>query len=84
MYLVCQTIRLSDYWTVWLSGCQIIDLTSFNIGYLEFVLHIQVYIKNSFVKLIFKTNSNNHLKPLNTKRCMASGVRNVGPALGQT
>jgi hypothetical protein len=45
MYLVCQTIRLSDYWTVWLSGCQIIGLTSFNIGYLEFVLQIQVKLK---------------------------------------
>jgi len=43
--LVCQTIGPSDYWTVRLSGCQIIDLTSFNIGYLEFVLHIQVKLK---------------------------------------
>ena len=94
MYLVYQTIRLSDYWTVWLSACQIIGLTSFNIGYLEFVLHIQVKLKGcenykqkqwkDSSTNINKTNSNKHLKPLNTKRCMASGIRNSGPALGQT
>jgi hypothetical protein len=78
MYLVCQTIWLSDYWTVWLSGCQIIGLTSFNIGYLVFVLHIQVKLKgceNYKQKLwkdsstnINKTNSNNHLTTIEHKK----------------